>query len=148
MTDSDTEAEREREEGQKPESSHRQRRFWLRIGLPVVAALIVAGTIWVWVTLGFVYSSTQRTGYVQNLSQSGWLCKTWEGELTANPTPSLTDTTTGAAFAFTIRNDSVARSLQLASGHQVTISYDEHRGVPTSCFGETENYVQRFKIDK
>jgi hypothetical protein len=124
----------------------RKRRLWLKVGLPVIAILIVACVLWVWSTLGFVYSSTQRTGYVRNLSQRGWLCKTWEGELSLTPAPSLTDTSSAASFAFTIRNDSVAKALQMADGHKVTLSYDEHRGVPTSCFGETENYVQGFRL--
>jgi hypothetical protein len=130
----------------KPE--RKKRRLWLKVGVPVIAVLIFAGALWVWVTLGFVYSSAQRTGYVRNLSQRGWLCKTWEGELTLSPAPALADTTNKATFAFTIRNDSVAKALQLADGHAVTLSYDEHRGIPTTCFGETQNFVQGFRVDQ
>jgi hypothetical protein len=110
--------------------------------------VILAIGLWVWVTLGFVYSSAQRTGYVKSLSQRGWLCKTWEGELAMAPTPGLTDTAKAATFPFTIRNDSVAKALQLAAGHEVTLSYDEHRGIPTTCFGETENFVRGFRVDR
>jgi hypothetical protein len=130
----------------KPAPAPRKRRLWLKVGLPVVAVIIVGCALWVWVTLGFVYSSAQRTGYVRNLSQRGWLCKTWEGELVLSPAPSLTDTAKGSSFAFTIRNDSVAKALQRADGRQVMLSYDEHKGVPTSCFGETENFVQGFRL--
>lgn len=126
----------------------KRRRLWLRVGLPAVVAVILAGSIWVWVTLGFVYASAQRTGYVRSLSQRGWLCKTWEGELTVLPAPGIADTTTASNFAFTIRNDSVAKALQLVDGRRVTLSYDEHRGIPSSCFGETENFVQGFRLDQ
>ncbi|MEO7041708.1 MAG: hypothetical protein ABI035_05555 [Gemmatimonadaceae bacterium] len=133
--------------GAKPPSKKR-RRGWLKVGLPLIVVVIVGCAIWVWVTLGFVYASTQRTGYVRNLSQRGWLCKTWEGQLTVSPAPGIADTTTAATFRFTIRNDSVAKALQLGEGHQVTLSYDEHRGIPTSCFGETQNFVQGFRVDQ
>jgi len=133
--------------GAKP-ASRKHRRLWLKIGLPAVAVVIAACVIWVWVTLGFVYASTQRTGFVRNLSQRGWLCKTWEGELTVSPVPGIADTTSAATFNFTIRNDSVAKALQLAAGQRVTLSYDEHRGIPTTCFGETQDFVQGFRVDQ
>lgn len=141
MTESETTAE------PKP-AARKKRRLWLRVGVPVIGVLILGSAAWTWGALGFVYSSAERTGYVRDLSQRGWLCKTWEGELTALPTPGLADTTSSASFAFTIRNDSVARALQLANGHRVTLSYDEHKGVPTTCFGDTEIFVRGFRIDQ
>jgi hypothetical protein len=140
-------AESEAVPGAKPVSKKR-RRLWLKVGLPLIVVVVVGCAIWVWATLGFVYASTQRTGYVRNLSQRGWLCKTWEGELTPSPAAAIADTTTAAIFRFTIRNDSVAKALQLAAGHQVTLSYDEHRGIPTTCFGETQDFVQGFRVDQ
>ena len=130
-----------------PKPVRKKRRFWLRIGLPVIGVLVLGTAAWTWGALGFVYSSAERTGYVRNLSQRGWLCKTWEGELTVLPEPGLADTTNAARFAFTIRNDSVAKALQLATGHQVTLSYDEHKGIPSTCFGETQTFVQGFRVD-
>jgi hypothetical protein len=130
----------------KPIPGRRKRRFWLKFGIPVIIILILGVALWVWISLGFVYSSAQRTGYVKSLSQRGWLCKTWEGELAVSPAPGLADTNVSATFAFSIRNDSVARALQLAAGQKVTVSYDEHRGIPSTCFGETENFVQGFRV--
>ena len=48
-------------------------------------------------------------------------------------------------FAFTVRNDSVAELIEQYAGKQVSLSYEQHRGVPTSCFGETEYYVTGVK---
>jgi hypothetical protein len=125
-----------------PAPKPRKRRLWLKLGVPLVLVVVVGAGLWVWGTLGFVYSSGERTGYVRSLSERGWLCKTWEGELSVPRGPALADTT----FRFTIPNDSVAKALQLVAGQKVTLSFDEHRGVPSSCFGETEDYVQRFRI--
>jgi hypothetical protein len=47
-------------------------------------------------------------------------------------------------FNFTVRSDSVAKALTdaIAKGQvRVEIQYDQHPGVPTSCFGETEYFV-------
>ena len=132
------------DEAPQPAKKPRKRRFWLKFGLPFIAIVILIIAFWIWGTLGYVYSTGERTGYVQTMSHRGWLCKTWEGELAMSPVPGSPPT----LFHFTIRNDSVARALELAAGHQVTLSYAQHKNVPTSCFGETEYYVQGFRVDR
>jgi len=125
---------------------HKRRHLWLKIGVPVILALIVACALYVWATLGFAYSTAQQTGHVTQLAREGWLCKTWEGELTMPPVPGVRSQQ--EIFPFTIRDDSLAQALQAAVGKQVTLTYAHHRGVPTSCFGETEDYVESFRIDQ
>ena len=44
-------------------------------------------------------------------------------------------------FTFSVRDEAVARNILDAAGKRVAISYDQHRGVPGSCFGETEYFV-------
>jgi hypothetical protein len=143
MTSSEPMHEQATGEASHQSPQHGKRHRWLKIGVPVVAAIIVVIALWIWVTLGFVYSSGERTGYVKSLAQRGWLCKTWEGQLSVvSPVPGTPQTT----FDFTVRDDSLARALQLAAGHQVTLSYAGHKGIPTSCFGETEDFVQGFRV--
>jgi hypothetical protein len=76
-------------------------------------------------------------GYVQKFSQKGYVCKTWEGELTVVTQPGIPPTT----FTFTVRDDSVAAALNAQLGKRVALEYKQHKGLPTSCFGETEYFV-------
>ena len=114
------------------------RRHWGKVlvtAVILVPALVF--TIWAGVALSYSYSDGNRVGYVQKLSRKGWLCKTWEGELQISNIP-------GSApilFQFSIRSDSLARVIESLAGRQVQIHYQQHVGVPTNCFGETEYFV-------
>ena len=44
-------------------------------------------------------------------------------------------------FPFTVRSDSLAAVLSKMMGSRVSITYEQHPGIPTSCFGETEYFV-------
>ena len=115
-----------------------RRRHWRMLALLfvlIVPAAVFAG--WAWATLSLTYSAGERAGYVQKISKKGWVCKTWEGELAQANLPG----TMPQIFRFSVRNDSIAHILEREMGKQVSISYQEHRGVPTTCFGETNYYI-------
>ena len=125
-----------------PVQTHRVRRWGL---LALVLILIVPALVfgaWAWVTLNYSYSKGDRAGYIQKLSRKGWLCKTWEGELAMVNLPGAMP----EIFRFSVRSDSVARLLQKNIGKRVSIAYEEHRGVPTSCFAETSYYITNMRI--
>jgi hypothetical protein len=44
-------------------------------------------------------------------------------------------------FPFSVRDDAVAHQIERAAGQRVALTYEQHRGMPTSCFGETEYFV-------
>ena len=93
--------------------------------------------LWVALTLNYTYSSGDRAGLLQKFSSRGWVCKTWEGELLMSAVP-------GSApekFLFSVRSDSVASEINKLNGRYVVLYYEQHKGVPTSCFGDTEYYV-------
>ena len=90
------------------------------------------------VALKWSYSEGERAGWIQKLSQKGWLCKTWEGELAL---VSLPGSATVEKFAFTVPDDAVAAALTKVMGKRVTLHYEEKVGLPTSCFGETRHFV-------
>jgi hypothetical protein len=117
-----------------PKKKHRKV-FIVLLILILIPAVVIA--LWIWVSLGYTYSSGERAGYIQKISKKGWICKTWEGELAMANLPG----TMPQIFAFTVRNDSIAKVIEQNAGKQVSLTYEQHRGVPTSCFGETEYFV-------
>jgi hypothetical protein len=113
------------------------RKWALVIGAMVVALPAAAIFLWSVIALNWSYSEGERAGYVQKFSKKGWICKTWEGDLSMINIP-------GAAperWMFTVRDDSVAQLINSYMGKQVSLHYEEHPGVPTSCFGDTRYYV-------
>ncbi len=106
----------------------------LLIGLLIVVALVAA---YFAAALNWNYSTGERAGWVQKLSKKGWLCKTWEGELSMVSMPGSTP----EKFIFTIWDDQVAEQLNHVMGKRVSLHYEEKVGLPTSCFGDTRYYV-------
>ncbi len=102
--------------------------------LLIVAALVSA---WFWGAWHWSYSSGERAGWVQKLSNKGWLCKTWEGELALVSLPGSTT----EKFYFTVHDDAVAQAISKFIGKRVALHYEEKMGLPTSCFGETRHFV-------
>jgi hypothetical protein len=126
-----------------PQSASWKKRHWRKITIAMVVlipALLFAA--WAGVTLGYTFSTGERAGFAQKLSKRGWICKTWEGELAMVNLPGAMP----EIFKFTVRNDSIANIIEKNLGKRVSLSYEQHRGVPTSCFGETEYYITNVRL--
>jgi len=105
----------------------------------VVSAIFAAYT---WAALHWSYSEGERAGFMQKLSKKGWICKSWEGELSLVALP-------GAApekFLFSVRDDEVAAKINQQVGQRVSLTYEQHIGLPTTCFGDTEYFVTAVKL--
>lgn len=108
----------------------------------IVLAPLLGFFLYTWSALAWSYSEGERAGYVQKFSNKGWICKTWEGELAMVSIPgSLPE-----KFNFSVRDDGVAERINVSLGKRVALSYEQHKGVPTSCFGETEYFVYDVKV--
>jgi hypothetical protein len=119
------------------------RRHWAMLALGALVVVPAATTaLWAAVALTFAYSAGDRVGFIQKFSEKGWLCKTYEGEIAMVNLPGQIANT----FQFSVRDDSVAALINSAQGRRVALSYEQHKGVPTSCFGETEYFVKRVRI--
>jgi hypothetical protein len=112
---------------------------WLAVLVAVTAILVAA---YLWVVLSWSYSAGERAGYVQKLSRKGWVCKTWEGELALITMPG----TVAEKFYFSVRDDGVAEQINRSIGNRVALVYEEHVGIPTTCFAETRYFVKAVKI--
>ncbi|NVM78835.1 hypothetical protein FHW83_004666 [Duganella sp. SG902] len=116
-----------------------KRVFLYFIGLLAAAVLLAAYT---WAMLHISYSDGERAGYLQKFSSRGWVCKTWEGEILLTSMPGAIP----EKFEFSVRDEQVARELSAATGKRVILSYAQHKGVPTQCFGETEYYITKVTV--
>jgi len=112
--------------------------------VPILVLLVplVSFAAWTWITLHITYSDGERVGYVQKISRKGWACKTWEGELAMVSMPG----TAPQIFSFTVPTDVVARKVMDAAGQRVALIYEQHRGVPSKCFGETEYFITGVRV--
>ena len=122
-------------------SRPRRRRFSLYLAWIVIAALVII-TLYTLFLLWWSYSAGERAGVLQKFSKRGWICKTYEGELAmyivGGVAPQIWD--------FSVRDEATAAALTKAVGRRVRLHYTEHPGLPTSCFGETDYFVDEVEI--
>ena len=114
--------------------------FKIMLWVLIIPVLLFA--FYTWAVLTWVYSSGERAGYVQKLSQKGFICKTYEGELVLVSMPG----TQAEKFLFTVRNEAVAKRINETVGKRVRLVYEEHIGIPTNCFGESGYFVQDVQL--
>ena len=107
----------------------------------VVVAVFALCAVYLWLAFTWSYSTGERAGYVQKFSKKGWVCKTWEGELSMMSLPNQVP----EKFFFTVRNNIVAEKINQSLGKKVALNYDQYKGLPTSCFGDTEFFVSDIK---
>lgn len=113
-----------------------------RFSLLLLLVVLTGAVLWTWFTLSYDYSDGERAGYVQKFSRKGWVCKTWEGELALVNLPGAMP----EIFHFSVRDDNVAKRIQEVVGKRVALTYEQHIGVPTSCFGETQYFVVEVRV--
>ncbi len=109
----------------------------IRLLLTLLALLALLAIAWVWIALHWSYSDGERAGYVQKLSRKGWICKTWEGEIAMVTMPGAIP----EKFEFSVRDDAVAQRINALAGKRVVLDYKQYKFIPTTCFGETEYFI-------
>ena len=121
---------------------HRHHRRWPWVLAGVIISPVVLLVVWSVLALNYSYSHGDRAGYVQKFSRKGWICKTWEGQLAMVNIPGALQ----EKWDFSVRNDSIADLITRSMGQRVSLTYDQHQGVPTSCFGETQYFVDGVRV--
>ncbi len=109
----------------------------IKISMLLVIAVVVLCAGYLTVVLNWSYSKGERIGYVQKVSEKGWLCKTYEGELQMLPVPGALP----EKFLFSVRDKSMIAKINSTLGKKTSIHYEQHIGIPTKCLGETEYFV-------
>ena len=108
--------------------------------LSVISTIFISG--YTYLMVSWSYAEGERAGYVQKFSKRGWFCKTWEGELAMVSMPG----TMSEKFFFSVRDDTVANKINANMGRKVAMQYEQHVGLPTNCFGETEYFVKNLLV--
>jgi len=118
------------------------RRCWLKwfIGAALLPLLIFA--VYLAFVLSWSYSDGERAGYLQKFSRKGWVCKTYEGELAMTTVPGVAP----VLWNFTVRDQALADHLNTLLGKRIVLHYEEHRGIPTTCYGDTNHFVTRVQV--
>ncbi len=114
----------------------------LKYSLWLLLVPIALFALYTWAALTWVYSSGERVGYVQKFSEKGYVCKTFEGELILVSMPG----TQAEKFFFTVKDKVMAKKINDSLGKRVRLTYEEHKGIPTDCFGETSYFVQDVQL--
>ncbi|MEQ1592911.1 MAG: hypothetical protein ABL892_11055 [Thiobacillaceae bacterium] len=112
---------------------------WVALAALLPALLFAAYLAFV---LNWSYSDGERAGYLQKFSRKGWICKTYEGELAMTTVPGVAP----VLWNFTVRDPAVATQINAVLGKRLALHYEEHRGIPTSCYGETNHFVSRVQV--
>ncbi|MDQ1291274.1 MAG: hypothetical protein QG615_1080 [Nitrospirota bacterium] len=110
----------------------------------LLTVLLFLGAAYLLVAFNWSYSDGSRAGYIQKLSQKGWVCKTWEGELAMTTVPGVAP----VLWGFSVWDQRVADELTKVMGKRVILHYKEYRYLPTTCFGETDYYVDRVEAQE
>lgn len=119
------------------ETGAKAKKLGIRLGIALVLLLVVGSVLYTLISLHWSYSQGERVGFVQKISKKGWICKTDEGELAMlNVNGQQAE-----IFNFTVRDDAVLKKIESFAGHRVALTYEEHRGIPSSCFGDTGYFV-------
>src|ERR1035437_5091890 len=113
----------------------------VKIALLLVVVVVALSAGYVMIALNWSYSKGERVGYVQKFSEKGWLCKTWEGELQMLPIPGALP----EKFNFSVRDKALIGKINSTLGKKVVLSYEQHKGIPTTCFGESEYFAVNAK---
>lgn len=112
--------------------------------LSILLVPIFLFAIYTFFTLHWVYSAGERVGFVQKISEKGFVCKTYEGEQVLVTVPG----TQAEKFFFTAKNEAIYNKINETNGQRVRLIYKQHKWIPTSCFGDTEYFVYDVKVLK
>ena len=124
-----------------PAPRTKRRRWPVAVATLIIVPLLLF-VIYTFFVVSWSYSDGERAGTLQKFSRTGWLCKTYEGELALYVVGGVAP----QIWHFSTRDPELAKELSKNVGRQLRIHYAEHRGVPTTCFAETPYFAESFTL--
>ena len=96
--------------------------------IAIIVAAALAGFLYF--KFWWVFSDGTKTGELNSLTYTGYLFKTYEGEiiLTGYGTKNANGTVQSKNFKFSVANKEVAQELKNMTGQRVTVHYKEYKG--------------------
>ena len=116
--------------------------WWIVKPRVLLTVALFAFAAYLLVAFNWSYSDGNRAGYIQKFSKKGWICKTYEGELAMTTVPGVAP----VLWGFSVWDEKVADELSKVLGKRVILHYKEYRYLPTTCFGETDYFVDRVEV--
>ena len=113
----------------------------IKFTLISIAGLAIIAAAYLFFVLNWSFAKGDRVGYVQKFSEKGWVFKTWEGELQMLPVPGAVP----EKFLFSVRDKAVVTKITSSLGNKVSLTYEQHKGIPTTFFGESEYFIVDLK---
>jgi hypothetical protein len=117
-------------------------RSFAKFAFIAIALVAIGSSLWTWFSLNWAYSEGDRAGVLLKFSKKGWICKTYEGELALYVVGGVGP----QIWYFSTRDESLAAQLTKSVGARVQLHYTEHKGIPSSCFGDTPYFAQSFTV--
>jgi hypothetical protein len=103
------------------------------IGLIIFVILVIA-------TQGyFTYSEGERSGYVRRLSRTGYVFKTYEGELVQQ----VDGVYSAQAFPFSVQNKKVVKQIEEAirTNERINVRYKQKKYIIGFLHGDTQYFI-------
>ena len=95
-----------------------------------ILILIIAGCGWGYFKFLWVFSDGTKTGELNSLTYTGYIWKTYEGEiiLTGYGSKQNNGSVQSKNFKFSVKDPEVALQLSKMTGYRVTVHYKEYKG--------------------
>ena len=100
------------------------------IGGIVVLVILAALAGFLYFKFWWVFSDGTKTGELNSLTYTGYVFKTYEGEiiLTGYGTKNASGTVQSKNFKFSVANKEVAQKMSQMTGLRITVHYKEYKG--------------------
>jgi hypothetical protein len=97
----------------------------------IILGLLILATPFFYFKFLWVFSDGTKTGELNSLTYTGYIWKTYEGEiiLSGYGSKQNSGSVQSKTFKFSVKDQEVAEQLSKMTGYRVTVHYKEYKGV-------------------